>query len=507
MEKLKNTLHIGAGDSKREDGFRRWMTAFVVCNFNVDVGPEVELVYPPNVEFGQSDLTAICFNSFPERHDSDVIEDMYFTYTIRNSSRTLETHSLDGPRGTACELYGHCVFRQQHDQMTKRSFNQRSLSVISERPYPAFFLQLLRQMASAGDILEPSMLEAVHHQVSRWPAPSTGGHELPFMGSLLSLDISPHAGFPLQGLQAFGANGQLLDCSIFAGQPSGNWNTMLPLLPAIVVLYGIYERLLLGDSVVVLAKNPQLASQCVSACIDLVKPVPYAGLVRPYMVMQSDFSLLGLDNPASSHFIVGITNPFLLKRITSSFADKKRDPPFVVFLHESDNRVPIKKSNSQRQRRQTAIDFPGATGVDQNSKKYLKSDHAFTKTLDDFLTTNSAPNQAVNASNLVRRHFAELTAQFLAPLNRYLATKMASTPFTPGGKNLAYANFSTKDFLQSLTKYGTGVKFRGQNPLQRHKARDAMYEAFCRSPNFYSWLDMKTTLEREASIGLLNESR
>jgi hypothetical protein len=39
--------------------------------------------------------------------------------------------------------------------------------------------------------------------------------------------------------------------------------------------------------------------------------------------------------------------------------------------------------------------------------------------------------------------------------------------------------------------------------MQRHKARDGLYAAFCGSENFYSWLDMKISLENEASAGLL----
>lgn len=289
-------------------------------------------------------------------------------------------------------------------------------------------------------------------------------------------------------------------------------------MPSIVDLYVIYEKLLLCESVVVLAKNPQLCSECVSACIDLIRPVPYAGLVRPYLIMQSDFSSLGLEQGTASHFCLGITNPFLLQRISSAAEDNKRPSPHVIYLHESPARVPIKKSSSQRHKKQTAMDFPGTMSLDTEpaSKKFLKSDHTLTKTLDHMLsdkhasgtsTSTSTSNSNDDAATLIRRHFAELTAQFLAPLNRYLASRMASSVFSPGGQNLSYANFSTADFLTSLAKHGTSVKFRGQGPMQRHRARDAMYEAFCSSPNFYSWLEMKIGLEREASAGLLNQGK
>lgn len=321
----------------------------------------------------------------------------------------------------------------------------------------------------------------------------------------------PHHGFPLQGLEMPSpSNGLPSPSEIYAYQPTGSWNKLLGLLPSIVDLYVIYEKLLLCESVIVLAKNPQLCSECVTACIDLIRPVPYAGLVRPYLIMQSDFSSLGLEQGTASHFCLGITNPFLLQRISTAADENKRPAPHVIYLHESPARVPIKKSSSVRQKKQTAMDFPGTMSLDteQSSKKFLKSDHSLTKTLDQMLTDKYVPTGAgEDAATLIRRHFAELTAQFLAPLNRYLASRMASSVFSPGGQNLSYANFSTAEFLTSLAKHGTSVKFRGQGPIQRHRARDAMYEAFCSSANFYSWLEMKIGLEKEASAGLLNQKK
>jgi hypothetical protein len=54
-----------------------------------------------------------------------------------------------------------------------------------------------------------------------------------------------------------------------------------------------------------------------------------------------------------------------------------------------------------------------------------------------------------------------------------------------------------------VSKHGTSVKFRGSGPIQRHRARDGLYENFCKSSNFYSWLEMKISLENEASAGML----
>lgn len=130
------------------------------------------------------------------------------------------------------------------------------------------------------------------------------------------------------------------------------------------------------------------------------------------------------------------------------------------------------------------------------SKRFLKSDHAIVSQIETIL---KGGDQTREIGPLIRRHFAELTAQFVAPINRYLTT---NNVVTPGGSQ-RYASFNVVDFIRNLSKHGTSIKIRGQNPIQRHRARDAFYEAFCRSPNFHSWLEMKIALETEASAGLL----
>lgn len=130
------------------------------------------------------------------------------------------------------------------------------------------------------------------------------------------------------------------------------------------------------------------------------------------------------------------------------------------------------------------------------SKRFLKSDHAVVSQIETLLKSG---DQTHELGPLIRRHFAELTAQFIAPVNRYLTT---TNVVSPGG-NQRYASFSVTDFIRSLGKHGTSVKLRGQGPLQRHRARDAFYETFCSSLNFHSWLEMKIALEAEASAGLL----
>jgi hypothetical protein len=270
-------------------------------------------------------------------------------------------------------------------------------------------------------------------------------------------------------------------------------------MPCITDLYVLYEKLVLCESIIVVAKSPQLASEAVSSLLDLICPVPYAGVVKPYMTMQADFKSIGIDGGTPQPFVVGITNPFLLKRIIAAAETSHRMRPHILYLQNYDGPVPTRRHHSihHKSSRNALLDLPGG-GIEVHtpSKRFLKSDPTVLSQIEAMLKLG---DQTRELGPIIRRHFAELTAQFVAPINRYLAT---SNVVTPGGKN-RYASFSIPEFLSSVSKHGTSVKFRGQGPIQRHRARDGLYEAFCNSPNFYSWLEMKMSLEQEASAGLL----
>lgn len=381
----------------------------------------------------------------------------------------------------------------------KRSFNQRTLVLVSHHNFLAFYNRLLYQMTESGLISDPTTLESAYTQMVTWPAPALGRQELPFMGSMIALDIAPHHAFPLQGLA--GPTPLISDkpSSIYAYEPLGSWDLIMHYMPCISDLYVLYEMLLLCESIIVIAKSPQLASEAVSALVDLVRPVPYAGVIKPYMTMQSDFRGIGIDGGTPSSFIIGITNPFLLKRILSATEGNQRSRPHILYLQNFDGPVPAKRHHSLHRKlsRNALLDLPGG-GIDAHapSKRFLKSESALLSQVETLLKPG---DQTHEVGPLIRRHFAELTAQFIAPITRYLT---ATNVVSPGG-NSRYASFSVPEFLHNLSKHGTSVKFRGQSPIQRHRARDGLYESFCHSPNFYSWLDMKISLENEASAGLL----
>jgi hypothetical protein len=438
--------------------------------------------------------------SFPEQQNTETAEDLAFNFAVANNSPDIKLTSPNAPHGSADTFYGTCVFRQEFDHSMKRSFNQRTLVMISHHNFPSFHHRLLHKMTETGVISDPVTLQAAYNQMFAWRPPRVGRHALPFLGSIITLDIAPHRCFPLQGLP--GPTPLISDTpgSIYAYEPIGSWDNIMHFMPCITDLYVLYEKLILCESIIVIAKSPQLASEAVSSLLDLICPVPYAGVVKPYMTMQADFKSIGIDGGTPQSFIIGVTNPFLLKRVIAAAESSHRMRPHILYLQNFDGPVPTRRHHSihHKSSRNALLDLPGG-GIEVHtpSKRFLKSDPLVVSPIEAMLKLG---DQTREIGPIIRRHFAELTAQFVAPLNRYLAT---SNVVTPGG-NHRYASFSIPEFLSSVSKHGTSVKFRGQGPIQRHRARDGLYASFCNSPNFYSWLEMKMSLEQEASAGLLN---
>jgi hypothetical protein len=148
----------------------------------------VELLYPQDTLFSESDLSTICFNSFPERHDGEVA-DMFFSFTVRNTSSNIKISSALVQSGSSSVFHGVSVFRQSYDTMSKRRFDQKSLVVISALNFTPLFMNMLRVIAASSAIGDPTPLETACAHIAAWPPPTVGRINLPFMGTSIELEM------------------------------------------------------------------------------------------------------------------------------------------------------------------------------------------------------------------------------------------------------------------------------------------------------------------------------
>ena len=317
-----------------------------------------------------------------------------------------------------------------------------------------------------------------------------------------ALRRAPHYTFPLQGLSSPIGAEPVSSLNIAAYEPVGEWHDLLLGYPSLGDLYQAFEKLWLCKTVIVLAKTPDQCSKVVSALLDVIKPMPYGGITRPYLTMQSEFFAGPKDAAMPKHFLIGLTNPFLLQRIVTSVEANGHETPLIINMRQDSMPPPVKLHHSISRSHKQEIDIPGGFEAKAHSKKHIKSDREFIAQLQALFEDVAAVPTI--ADHLVRRHFSDLTAQLLSPLGRYFATHLECSVTSPEGY-VQYANFNTEDFLKSLGRHGSTIKWRGQSPMQRHKVRDDFYRIFTESPNFFAWLDLQYTLDRQAKAGFLSD--
>ncbi|KAI5806242.1 hypothetical protein EDC01DRAFT_639227 [Geopyxis carbonaria] len=472
------------------EALRKWVITFVVCDFNVDVGVEVEYMFP-STALSAADIQTICFSSFPEKSNSDELGDSAFHFKFRHTSPdVVHEPTEDDP----AQWYGYCLFRQQHDASVKRSYRQKSLILVSQHDYTTLFSHIVKEVSMLEFAVSPALIESACSNIAAWGPPQIGIKELPFLGEILEVHIPPHNCFPLQGIMSRNSSRNHLGPQIHTSEPIGSWSRLAHLLPSLPELYIIFERALLSEPLVVLADDPRTSSEFVNAVIDMIRPIPFGGECRPYLTMQSDFCPGAHDSLPLRHYLIGITNPFFLKRLLSQ--GKESTLAHVVYLAGPETR------------RRTLLSYSSLTGgtdrdhpsqmMPNETKSYIAKDQVFLRKLEALLKDPETSPQ--ECERFVRRHFALQAALFLAPLNRYLATLTTSAPDT---NVIDIASFSEEDFLASLQKYGCAISFKGKTNFLRNRTAESFYRKFCRSPSFFTWLEMKMRLQNADPDGVI----
>lgn len=157
----------------------------------------------PSTQFSSADLQTICFSrfgaihepysyiaeicySFPERTNSDTIEDAAFHFKFRHSSPdVLCEPTEDDP----AYWYGFCLFRQQRDTAVKRNYRQKSLVLVSQHDFAPLFAYLIKTIAILDFAVCPTLIESACSNIAAWGPPEVGLQELPFLGSLLDVHM------------------------------------------------------------------------------------------------------------------------------------------------------------------------------------------------------------------------------------------------------------------------------------------------------------------------------
>ncbi|KAK3536556.1 hypothetical protein QTP86_013758 [Hemibagrus guttatus] len=394
------------------DRFSAWLHCICVVGFDLELGQAVEVIYPHHSKLTEKEKMSICYLSFPDSN-SGCLGDTQFCFRFRQAAGRkssircfLDHFDRDAPvclKKDQGHFYGYVYFRQVRDKTLKRGYFQKSLVLISKLPYSTFFHSLLKLIAPEYFEKQEPCLEAACNDIDRWPTPYPGKIlSLPIMGVVMKLRIPTCYDKP--------GTSQLVQSNSSDSQVSVVLPTMHEVdlfrcfYPVFFHIQMLWELVLLGEALVVMAPSPAESSDTVLALVSCIAPLRYCSDFRPYFTIHdSEFKEYTTRTQAPPSVILGVTNPF--------FAKTLQHWPHIIRIGDMKQTEMAKQMKVKKLKNLKTLD--SKPGVYTAYKPFLNKDEDIIKQLQKGVQ-QKRPSEAQNA--ILRRYFLELTQSFIIPL-------------------------------------------------------------------------------------------
>ncbi|XP_074429205.1 protein DENND6B isoform X1 [Larus michahellis] len=460
--------------------FSAWLDCVCVVTFDLELGQAMELVYPYDFRLTEKEKTSICYLSFPDSY-SGGLGDTQFSFRLRQSGGQRTTHYEDDGeynreapltlQRESAHYFGYVYFRQVKDSSMKRGYFQKSLVLVSRLPYVNLFQSLLQLIAPEYfDKLEPC-LEAVCNEIDQWPPPVPGQTlNLPVMGVVIQVRIPSRVDKPGSSPVKQFNQENLLPAPLVL--PSIHELDLFRCFqPVLIHVQMLWELMLLGEPIVVMAPSPTVSSEMVLALTSCLAPLRYCCDYRPYFTIHdSEFKEYTTRTQAPPNIVVGVTNPFFIKTL--------QHWPHILRVGELrmsgdlPKQVKVKKLTKLK----TLDTKPG---IYTSYKTFLHKDKTLIKRLLKGIQ-RKRPSEVQSA--LLRRHLLELTQSFIIPLEHYIASLMPlQRAITPWKNPPQIRPFRQEDFMKTLEHAGPQLTCVLKGDWL------GLYRRFFKSPNFDGW--------------------
>uniref|UniRef100_A0A673NI44 UDENN domain-containing protein n=1 Tax=Sinocyclocheilus rhinocerous TaxID=307959 RepID=A0A673NI44_9TELE len=448
------------------DRFSSWLHCICVVGFDLELGQAV--IYPHHSKLTEKEKTSICYLSFPDSN-SGCLGDTQFCFRFRQAAGRksslgcfLDHFDRDAPvcLKVSGYYYGYVYFRQVRDKSLKRGYFQKSLVLISKLPYVTFFHSLLKLIAPEYFEKQEPCLEAACNDIDRWPTPCPGKIlTLPIMGVVMKVT----AIFFLCKI-----SGHLVSIILPTVHEVDLFRCFHPVFFHIQMLW---ELVLLGEALVVMAPSPAESSDTVLALVSCISPLCYCSDFRPYFTIHdSEFKEYTTRTQAPPSVILGVTNPF--------FAKTLQHWPHIIRIGDMKQAGEMAKQMKVKKLKNLKT-LDSKPGVYTAYKPFLNKDEDIIKQLQKGVQ-QKRPSAAQNA--ILRRYFLELTQSFIIPLERYVASLMPlQKSISPWKSPPQLRPFIQEEFMKTLEKAGPQLTSRLKGDWI------GLYRQFLRSPNFDGW--------------------
>uniref|UniRef100_A0A2K5IT11 UDENN domain-containing protein n=1 Tax=Colobus angolensis palliatus TaxID=336983 RepID=A0A2K5IT11_COLAP len=420
------------------------------------------MVYPNDFRLTDKEKSSICYLSFPDSH-SGCLGDTQFSFRMRQcggqrspwhaDDRHYNSRAPVALQREPAHYFGYVYFRQVKDSSVKRGYFQKSLVLVSRLPFVRLFQALLSLIAPEYfDKLAPC-LEAVCSEIDQWPAPAPGQTlNLPVMGVVVQVRIPSRVDKSESSPPKQCDQENLLPAPMVLASVH-ELDLFRCFRPVLTHVQTLWELVLLGEPLLVLAPSPDVSSEMVLALTSCLQPLRFCCDFRPYFTIHdSEFKEFTTRTQAPPNVVLGVTNPFFIKTL--------QHWPHILRVGEPkmSGDLPKQVKLKKPSRLKTLDTKPGLYTA---YTAHLHRDKALLKRLFKGVQ-KKRPSDVQSA--LLRRHLLELTQSFIIPL-----TPPQIRPF------------SQDDFLRSLEHAGPQLTCILKGDWL------GLYRRFFKSPHFDGW--------------------
>ncbi|KAL6994900.1 hypothetical protein U1Q18_005036 [Sarracenia purpurea var. burkii] len=545
----------------------RWVVSFCIIRFDLEQGQLIEECFPPGCLSQEEELEIAFSSfpdSVSQHHNRSSIHDCIFFFRFRRRGNSQppnglssEIDGVEDPRSvhenvlnklnnrnnnsssSSRFLYGFVFNRQRHDERLKRGGEQKSVVILSHNPYSSVFKPLLQIMGPLYFDIGKKALEHIAAFVSIWPSPLPGKlMELPIGNATLKVNLPPAHSLPSDGgilfeestnsMAPFLPNNQSVPQGLF--HDSDIFSIYRGIL---MQLWLLWELSLIGEPILVIAPTPPQCCEAVAALVSLVAPLLCSVDFRPYFTIHDpEFAHLNSlqEGDVFPPMVLGVTNLFFLKALRNiphivSVGSPNINSSRISFApRASSGRSSARPEGFGLQnlslKRFSPLSLLNAVKLRRDGPLCLMSEHkeaiwstyaATTKPdtsilnrlIDAGMSPRVEESMSVVNNEILRRHFLELTTNFLAPFGPYFRATTPSEGSSPFVDPPPLPLFNADEFLGSLSARGPG-KFLSKR--MRNNWLD-LYRRFLKGRNFMPWFQRRRTVAEQEQHRLWRQAR
>ncbi|KAM7471156.1 hypothetical protein LguiA_009339 [Lonicera macranthoides] len=403
---------------------------------------------------------------------------------------------------------------QRHDERLKRGGEQKSVVILSHSPYTSVFRPLLQIMGPLFFDIGKKALDHIAACVSMWPAPVPGQlMELPIGSATLRVNLPPAHSLPLDGGLSFEESVSSLAPLLPTNQsvPQGLFHdsdlfgTFRGLL---LQLWVLWEMLLIGEPILIIAPTPPQCCEAVAGLVSLVAPLLFSVDFRPYFTIHDpEFAQLNAlrEGDTFPPMVLGVSAPSpnssrLLQppRVSSGRLQvslKKFSPSSLLNAVKLRREGPLCRMTEHKE---------AIWSIWTSYPAIMKPDTSIlNRLIDAGKSLRVEESMSVVNNEILRRHFLELTANFLAPFGRYFRAFAPSEGSSPFVDPPPLPQFNADEFLDTLSTRG-----RGKFLLKRMRSNwPDLYKRFLKGHNFEPWFQRKRAVAEQEQRRLWRQAR